>query len=138
MLAEAIVFAAIVFVAGVKVARTMASIINKSYSECFYVAKLEIVASVIGDCEIETVAILKNAEAAKFSLQFYGFQHLFIEMDALTTKVDFSKTRLCLYDSAVILPFQTGYNKEKSVFYARYLLPRPVSEGTRTNIWFFN
>lgn len=139
MFADLLLFATACFVLGLKSARTMGAIINKIYAEHFYVPKIKLRASVIGDCEVKTAAILKiDQSPVDFTVEMFSFRHLVVEMDAVSTKIDFSKTRMYLHDSAAILPYKTSYNKDKSVFTARYLLPRPLPESKSLDLWFFN
>lgn len=140
MLAYLTLTAAIAFWVGIKVAKQLFVALNKHYSVSFYVPRVAVKFSDIGDFETIAVANLKTEEPQSETviLTAYGAQNITLELDTVSHHADIAKTRLCIYDFALLLPVATSHDEVSGRSKARYKLPRALQPGQTINVWFFN
>lgn len=140
MLAYLTLTAVVAFWFGIKAAKLVFVVLNKHYSVSFYVPKTTIRFSDIGDFETITIANFKTeelqCETARISA--YGFSSVTLELDTVSNGADIEKTRLCVYDVAMLSPVSCHHDALTGRSRARYKLPRQLMAGQTVKVWFFN
>lgn len=139
MLAYLIIAAAVAFWLGVKSSRLLSSALNKHYARAFYISRLTIRVSDIGDCNLTTVAIsTTDKEHQTAWVDLYGYFMLNLDVDLVALGATPELTRLCLHDFAMVMPDTVKHDPVSGRTKLLYRLPRQLTVGEVLHIWFFN